>query len=67
LSAPHNLAEVLLSKQTASMISDTFVGQDHGTLYHLIQKDLWEQSKQSGKPYFPPTYEAVSGTAATHS
>jgi hypothetical protein len=47
------------------MISDTFVGQDHGTLYHLIQKDLWEQSKQSGKPYLPPTYEAVSCTAAT--
>lgn len=40
------------------MISDTFVGQDHGTLYHLIQKDLWEQAKQSGKPYLPPTYEA---------
>ena len=42
-------------------ISDTFVGQDHGTLYHLIQKGLWEQAKQSGQPYFPPTYEAVSG------
>jgi hypothetical protein len=42
------------------MISDTFVGQDHGTLYHLIQKDLWQQAKASGQPYFPPTYEAVS-------
>lgn len=42
------------------MISDTYVGQDHGTLYHLIQTDLWQQAKASGQPYFPPTYEAVS-------
>lgn len=41
-----------------AMISDTFVGQDHGTLYHLIQKDLWQQAKASAQPYFPPTYEA---------
>lgn len=47
-------------------ISDTFVGQDHGTLYHLIQKDLWEQAKQSGQPYFPPTYAAVSHAVLPH-
>lgn len=33
-------------------------GQDHGTLYHLVQKELWQEAKGAGKPYYPPTYEA---------
>lgn len=48
-----------------SMTSEAVIGQDHGTLYHLIQTDLWQQAKQSGRPYFPPTYDAVSATSHT--
>jgi uncharacterized protein (DUF952 family) len=33
---------------------------DHGTLYHLVQQELWQNSKSSGQPYYPPSYEAVS-------
>eukprot|EP00879_Flechtneria_rotunda_P024787 GHRR01026300.1.p1 GENE.GHRR01026300.1~~GHRR01026300.1.p1 ORF type:complete len:147 (+),score=24.36 GHRR01026300.1:97-537(+) len=32
--------------------------QDKGTLYHLVQKSLWESCKAGGKSYYPPTYEA---------
>jgi len=42
-------------------------GQDHGTLYHLVQKELWQEAKGAGKPYYPPTYEAVSDSSDTTS
>ncbi len=30
------------------------------TLYHLVPQDVWSKSKQSGQPYYPPTYAEVS-------
>jgi hypothetical protein len=36
------------------------VGEDHGTLYHLVQSSIWNDDKSNSKAYFPPTYEAVS-------
>mmetsp|Transcript_7795 Transcript_7795/g.14734 ORF Transcript_7795/g.14734 Transcript_7795/m.14734 type:complete len:130 (+) Transcript_7795:88-477(+) len=29
---------------------------DHGTLYHLVPRDAWNQYKSMNEPYFPPTY-----------
>ncbi|KAF6263908.1 hypothetical protein COO60DRAFT_1634833 [Scenedesmus sp. NREL 46B-D3] len=39
-------------------MTSTDVGIDHGTLYHLVQQDIWQQCKDSAHAYFPPTYEA---------
>eukprot|EP01023_Acetabularia_acetabulum_P024334 TRINITY_DN2351_c0_g1_i1.p3 TRINITY_DN2351_c0_g1~~TRINITY_DN2351_c0_g1_i1.p3 ORF type:complete len:135 (+),score=26.53 TRINITY_DN2351_c0_g1_i1:116-520(+) len=36
-----------------------------GILYHLIQKQLWEQAKSSEKQYQPPTYEKDGFTHLT--
>tara|TARA_B110001452_G_C15182798_1_gene410835 strand:- start:154 stop:951 length:798 start_codon:yes stop_codon:yes gene_type:complete len=37
----------------------------HTTIYHCVQKPLWEEAKASGKLYYPPTYEADGFTHAT--
>jgi hypothetical protein len=28
-------------------------------LYHLVQEDVWQAARESGVPYFPPTYLQV--------
>lgn len=38
---------------------------EHPFLFHLIQKDLWEATKASGRTYFPPTYDQDGFTHAT--
>lgn len=37
-------------------MASTDVGTDHGTLYHLVQQEVWQQCKAAAQPYFPPTY-----------
>eukprot|EP00882_Tetradesmus_deserticola_P007484 GHRQ01007883.1.p1 GENE.GHRQ01007883.1~~GHRQ01007883.1.p1 ORF type:complete len:137 (+),score=69.07 GHRQ01007883.1:309-719(+) len=39
-------------------MTSTDIGTDHGTLYHLVQQDIWQQCKDTAQAYFPPTYEA---------
>uniref|UniRef100_A0A383VBQ5 DUF952 domain-containing protein n=1 Tax=Tetradesmus obliquus TaxID=3088 RepID=A0A383VBQ5_TETOB len=39
-------------------MASTDVGTDHGTLYHLVQQEVWQQCKAAAQPYFPPTYGA---------
>eukprot|EP00775_Hariotina_reticulata_P006071 gene6071-6310_t len=34
------------------------VGEDHGTLYHLVQSSIWNTDKSENKAYYPPTYDA---------
>jgi hypothetical protein len=34
---------------------------DAQPLYHLVQAPLWQQCKDEGKAYYPPTYEQVRG------
>lgn len=35
---------------------------DAKPLYHLVQAPLWQQCKDEGKAYYPPTYEQVNWT-----
>ena len=34
-------------------------------LYHLVPQDVWSKSKESGQPYYPPTYAEVSPVTCT--
>jgi len=37
----------------------------HTTIYHLVQKHLWEACKAEGKTYYPPSYDQDGFTHAT--
>ena len=41
------------------------VHDSHTTIYHLVQKPLWEETKAKGGVYYPPTYEEDGFTHAT--
>jgi len=39
--------------------------ESHDSIYHLVQKQLWEACKASGETYYPPTYTEDGFTHAT--
>eukprot|EP01025_Chloroclados_australasicus_P066938 TRINITY_DN9249_c0_g1_i2.p2 TRINITY_DN9249_c0_g1~~TRINITY_DN9249_c0_g1_i2.p2 ORF type:complete len:105 (+),score=13.65 TRINITY_DN9249_c0_g1_i2:23-337(+) len=41
------------------------MGSNQKSLYHLIQKDLWETAKKTGQLYKPPTYDQDGFTHLT--
>eukprot|EP01024_Parvocaulis_polyphysoides_P063074 TRINITY_DN72639_c0_g1_i2.p2 TRINITY_DN72639_c0_g1~~TRINITY_DN72639_c0_g1_i2.p2 ORF type:complete len:130 (+),score=18.46 TRINITY_DN72639_c0_g1_i2:107-496(+) len=41
------------------------MAQKIGILYHLVQKDMWDQAKQTRQKYAPPTYEKDGFTHLT--
>lgn len=38
---------------------------DHPFVYHLVQKELWDKTIETGETYYPPTYEVDGFTHGT--
>jgi uncharacterized protein (DUF952 family) len=45
------------SKETETTTTNTTDSNDEDILYHMCEKHLWEETVESQKAYFPPTFE----------
>ena len=64
-SSPATAPVTTSNSETAMTGNQSEAHLEHPYLFHLVQKDLWEAAKTSGRTYFPPTYDQDGFTHAT--